>query len=88
MIGVKMIPQTRKPLLMILIVVFTFILATNLNAQTYRLTLEQAIGLGLENSTTLKRKMLSLVSARADIQKAKSLVQPIHISLMKRKVLM
>jgi HAE1 family hydrophobic/amphiphilic exporter-1 len=72
MIGVKMIPQTRKPLLMILIAVFTFILATNLNAQTYRLTLEQAIGLGLENSTTLKRKMLSLVSARADIQKAKS----------------
>jgi outer membrane protein TolC len=76
MAGVKMILRTRKTLFMTLIVVFSFIIASNLSGETFRLTLEQAIGLGLENSTTLKRKMLSIVSARADIQKAKSAFYP------------
>ncbi len=71
-----MITQPKKLLVMILIAVFSFIVATNLNGETFRLTLEQAIGLGLENSPTIQRKMLSLVSARADIQKAKSAFYP------------
>jgi outer membrane protein len=41
-------------------------------AETIELTLEQAIGLGLKNSSSLKSKMLSLASAGADVQAARS----------------
>jgi outer membrane protein TolC len=43
-----------------------------MQAETLELTLEQAIGLGLKNSSGLKTKMLSLASAGADVQVARA----------------
>jgi len=43
-----------------------------LQAETITLTLEQAIGLGLKNSSSLRQKMLKVASAGADLQSAKA----------------
>ncbi len=43
-----------------------------LRAETITLTLEQAIGLGLKNSSSLRQKMLKVASAGADLQSAKA----------------
>lgn len=47
-----------------------------LGAETMRLTLEEAIGLGLQNSTTLKVKAVSLYSAEAGVRSAKASYYP------------
>ncbi len=43
-----------------------------LGAETITLTLEQAIGLGLKNSSSLRQKMLKVASAGADLASAKA----------------
>jgi outer membrane protein len=43
-----------------------------LQAETISLTLQQAIGLGLKNSTSIRQKMLKVASAGADLQSAKA----------------
>jgi outer membrane protein TolC len=54
-------------------VVLFSVSSLKLRAETLELTLEQAIGLGLMNSNSLKTKMFSVASAGADVQVAKSL---------------
>jgi len=66
----------RKNRLKMLTVLLTLLLcvvcASIAQAETIELTLEQAIGLGLKNSSALKTKMLALASAGADVQIARS----------------
>jgi len=45
-------------------------------AETMQLNLEEAIGLGLKNSTTLKQKLLAVNAARAAVQAAKASYYP------------
>ena len=60
-----------------IIFVFMFLLALNSGwAETMRLTLEEAIGLGLQNSSTLKSKKLAVFSAQAGVRSAKSSYYP------------
>ena len=61
--------------MIVCIIAFLF-LATFGTAETIQLTLEDAIGLGLKNSITLKTKMLAVYSARAEVQSAKSAYYP------------
>lgn len=58
--------------LLILFVILIFTCVSNIQAETIELTLEEAIGLGLMNSSGLKTKMLSLASAGADVQVARA----------------
>ncbi len=44
--------------------------------ETITLTLEEAIGLGLKNSSTIRAKALAAASAQADVQSAKSAMYP------------
>ncbi|MCK5095256.1 MAG: TolC family protein, partial [Spirochaetes bacterium] len=60
-----------------IIFVFMFLFALNAGwAETMRLTLEEAIGLGLQNSSTLKSKKLAVFSAQAGVLSAKSSYYP------------
>ena len=45
-------------------------------AETMKLTLEEAIALGIKNSTTLKAKAVSVYSAKAGVKSAKSAYFP------------
>ncbi|MBN2325469.1 MAG: TolC family protein [Spirochaetes bacterium] len=49
---------------------------TAANAETLKLTLEEAIGLGLQNSTTLKAKAVSVHSGRASVKSAEASYYP------------
>jgi outer membrane protein TolC len=61
----------------VLIVVFISLFALNISAaETLRLTLDEAIGLALANSTTLKAKKLATFSAQADVKAAQSAFYP------------
>ena len=58
-------------------IIFVFLSASYfVMAETLQLSLNEAIGLGLKNSTTLKIKMLATYSARAGVQSAKSAYYP------------
>lgn len=46
------------------------------NAETLKLTLEEAIGLGLQNSSTLKAKAVSVYSSQAAVKSAKGSYYP------------
>ncbi len=61
----------------IFFIIFVFLSASYfVMAETLQLSLNEAIGLGLKNSTTLKIKMLATYSARAGVQSAKSAYYP------------
>ncbi len=47
-----------------------------LRAETIRLTLEEAVGLGLKNSKTLRAKILAAGSARTDVASARASLYP------------
>jgi outer membrane protein len=61
----------------IFVILLLFLMGAQLlGAETMRLTLEEAIGLGLQNSTTLKAKAVSVYSAEAGIRSAKASYYP------------
>ena len=61
----------------IFFIIFVFLSASYfVMAETLQLSLNEAIGLGLKNSTTLKIKLLAIYSARAGVQSAKSAYYP------------
>jgi len=45
-------------------------------SETITLTLEEAIGLGMKNSSTIRAKALAVASARSDVQSAKAAMYP------------
>ena len=54
------------------VVVLLFTMFAAAGAETYRFTLEEAIGYGLANSTTIQSKRLAVAAAQADLAAAKS----------------
>lgn len=57
-------------------VFFVFLFINTTHAETITLTLEEAIGLGLKNSSTIRAKALSIASAQAGVHSAKSAMYP------------
>lgn len=72
----KLIPGVLRCIIVTGFVLFLFPLTNNAFADTLSLTLEEAVALGLKNSTTLRAKALAVVSAQADVKKAKSALYP------------
>jgi len=64
--------RIKTRILGILLVFLLIAFPCFLQAETINLTLEQAIGLGLKNSSTIRQKMLKMASAGADLQSAKA----------------
>jgi outer membrane protein TolC len=54
------------------VVVLLLTLFATANGETYRFTLEEAIGYGLANSTTIQSKRLAVAAAQADLVAAKA----------------
>ncbi|HEB29997.1 MAG TPA: TolC family protein [Spirochaetes bacterium] len=66
-----------KKVKIILIMAFVFLTALNIaGAETFKLTLDEAIALALENSTVLKAKKLGTFSAQAGVKSARSAYFP------------
>ena len=63
-------------LLVVAIAVMLMLSAQIGGAETMRLTMEEAIGLGLKNSTTLKSKAVSVYSAQAGVKSAQAAYYP------------
>jgi outer membrane protein TolC len=66
----------KKWEILFFILMISFTAGAHIQAETLQLTLEQAIALGLKNSTTLKTKLLAVNAARASVQAAKSPYYP------------
>jgi outer membrane protein len=63
-------------LIVSLFAAFLFPAAAGALSQTIKITVEEAVALGLENSSTLKQKLLAVNAARAGVQSARSPYYP------------
>jgi outer membrane protein TolC len=77
MICKEMYSHVKKRLITASVFLFgLFLISPSLYAEVINLTLPEAIGLGVKNSSTLQAKMLAVYAAQATVQSAKSSYYP------------